>query len=1264
MVGRTRGKAGRGYVDSPWMRQQLRSGQRILPTGRGTRAERQSPRLNFGSTGGTGTVRHRLQPETAESTAQKGTVRKRTNRHIDGNPDSDSNGTHTTKSRASDRPNASRDTNEVRTEGTSTSTTSNVTVPDKFEGEILPNEQTQDAANTLWENSPVQTAGIKLPNPTNDTPPEKYECSEVININVGEHNLINERSKDGSNIIENSHGTSNKTGQVKNGGSTMCKTANEVTNTSNKTGHVKKDGSTMYKPANESSTETSVAAIAEANGRAKDFANTIGENNQVRQDRTHTVTTANDSLGTSDWIDENALMEEIDNLLEPETEPNGSIGTTQRKGGKDHVNGRQIKQEQLDHNSAATKLSFGTEVTTDITEQVDLTAGSHIQVLRKREVIGSTYIPRTARAKQLATDSVLVNKHHKKNKKSKRYFTDVQEFASQVSLPDEEEEWDNSQVPGNTDSIMQGADDTHTYLSTPEQSEASQSPADESTRRQSDKILGDDFNVNGVTMDDAHMEPVNNDENFPSADANEVGNRLTESTQFGNYRTVETNTSSIDHAEPIKQSFKSVTFGTNTIARDNTIRSPFARAHKATASEEQNVEKVPYNRPNYPLQRSGDMNESKLSVIAKSQESIDRQVKLRGRSMIEDKTLLITPVKVEFNIPRETTEFNARKEIILLIQTMKAQDHCIRLKSTLPGGREWKDLEHIPENEEFLEQLQLKEFTYRTHRKVIVHMKIISQQTINRIKYSIRVKDYIFKKNIWIKTDRYNAKVESSPGIITMVHPKLLHREDFSSKLKFSLEQVSPNLEYTLVQDWQKGNSNVTHMEDLSPNVVPDFHLEASLKKWGTIAVDTIRINCAKDDAEYLKYLLSTASEQDLLPQGVFVPAGLHLMEGKEIVKNILIEHSNYITTTVGIPITGISSQTMKHTSNPGEQSVEDALLVSGVIQSIERTRDTEYSGRWIAITTKENETKAINLLTTHLSDIYKNQTGQTRMITVGSGGAIKNNEEPSTVGTYAEILARKFSGASSLNRAPTAARRKESSLPPDLAASTKPHLAKRAHDVESKHDSKSLQSKQHMEGDNLLGVTELLSRLEKLEDTQKTVIQDTKNTMDQYLAQATGQDHKALEDRNKDLLIIENRLEQKIQDATSKGTKQILDTEDRLMQEMNKTMDVKIKALSNTAATQVAAQLMDIMHQYMRGGLPANQMVGGRKETPLITQEGGTSTDRDDANCNELKNTTYPPEQNTNLHMLEALNNIDASSLPLTGSPHDNTNESILDQG
>ena len=94
MVGRTRGKAGRGYVGSPWMRKQLRSGQRMFPIGRGTRTDRQSLRLNLGSNNSM--IRHWLKPTTKEHTVQNGTVRTTSpSRNIDSSQDTETNGTHT-----------------------------------------------------------------------------------------------------------------------------------------------------------------------------------------------------------------------------------------------------------------------------------------------------------------------------------------------------------------------------------------------------------------------------------------------------------------------------------------------------------------------------------------------------------------------------------------------------------------------------------------------------------------------------------------------------------------------------------------------------------------------------------------------------------------------------------------------------------------------------------------------------------------------------------------------------------------------------------------------------------------------------------------------------------------------------------------------------------------------------------------------------------------------------------------------------------------
>ena len=142
--------------------------------------------------------------------------------------------------------------------------------------------------------------------------------------------------------------------------------------------------------------------------------------------------------------------------------------------------------------------------------------------------------------------------------------------------------------------------------------------------------------------------------------------------------------------------------------------------------------------------------------------------------MVMDLTLYETPIKIEFNITRDTEEFNVRAELLQLLNKMKQRDGKLRVKSSIPGENRWEELDSIPEDDHFIEQFQAKEFTYCTHRKVILHMTIITQHPINKLKYCAEVKDYIYEKNIWIKPDRYNSRVESSPGIIAMVDTRLV----------------------------------------------------------------------------------------------------------------------------------------------------------------------------------------------------------------------------------------------------------------------------------------------------------------------------------------------------------------------------------------------------------------------------------------------------------------------------------------------------------
>ena len=79
--------------------------------------------------------------------------------------------------------------------------------------------------------------------------------------------------------------------------------------------------------------------------------------------------------------------------------------------------------------------------------------------------------------------------------------------------------------------------------------------------------------------------------------------------------------------------------------------------------------------------------------------------------------------------------------------------------------------------------------------------------------------------------------------------------------------------------------------------IIPKFHLENSTRKWGVIKSEVLSINCTKEDAKYLKYLFAEASSQNLFNKWLFVPSGIHLMEGKEVMHGLLTEHNEFVDT-------------------------------------------------------------------------------------------------------------------------------------------------------------------------------------------------------------------------------------------------------------------------------------------------------------------------------------------------------------------------------
>ena len=165
-----------------------------------------------------------------------------------------------------------------------------------------------------------------------------------------------------------------------------------------------------------------------------------------------------------------------------------------------------------------------------------------------------------------------------------------------------------------------------------------------------------------------------------------------------------------------------------------------------------------------------------------------------------------------------------------------------------------------------------------------------------------------------------------------------------------------PRISHYLLKTGSEGaeESSQDSSSQFANRSVPTFYVENSVKKWREMRVEVLRINCAKEDAEFLKFLLSSASEQQLFTRGEFVPEGLQLMANSELVHSILVEQKKYIENITSIPLSGLTREDLLKNTTDNKKQVKDLILIIDGVHSIERVSERKSPGRWSVLVEKE----------------------------------------------------------------------------------------------------------------------------------------------------------------------------------------------------------------------------------------------------------------------------------------------------------------------
>ena len=470
---------------------------------------------------------------------------------------------------------------------------------------------------------------------------------------------------------------------------------------------------------------------------------------------------------------------------------------------------------------------------------------------------------------------------------------------------------------------------------------------------------------------------------------------------------------------------------------------------------------------------------------------------------------------------------------------------------------------------------------------------------VNRIKFTEPVKSFLLENNIWIKPDYYSTSTVSSPGFFTLIHPKLTNKVELVKDITAALKSTKNDPTEPLFLDWC-ARSGLDNTDREIP--VPRFHVENSTRKWGNIQVEVLSLYCTSNDAKYMKYLLAEASSQQTFTKGLYIPSGIHLMEGKETLTNILQEQVDFIHNTTSFQIEGISYADMK-TANSSDGTIEEILLRGPGVNAVEPTYQTSFRGQWQLVITPDRATQLIDYIKLKLPSIYKNKRGQQAKLVThqkdtnnGSYKIAIVGKTISRVGTYAEVLTRRFTLPNqsaqrtevSMKTARSHLTQNQSRTQPPTVANTPtssqgvhsvPEMVHQANLPQTSLDHDDFMDTQIIGDDDdkqQIDTTTWSHAPEHQQDIEDTPIETYEQKFDEQKISDSRWHTKLLE--------IENKLTTHETNLESTNTHMLSQIEDKLDERIEKIMESKLLDLSLAVADIVTKRLTKAMGKIVKG--------------------------------------------------------------------------------
>ena len=386
--------------------------------------------------------------------------------------------------------------------------------------------------------------------------------------------------------------------------------------------------------------------------------------------------------------------------------------------------------------------------------------------------------------------------------------------------------------------------------------------------------------------------------------------------------------------------------------------------------------------------------------------TIAEKIKLRGATAVEKAVEVVTPVTIEFLVPKNTKVFHIRSEVTKLFTKIKETDNELKI-SVLNKNTKW-NVNEIPSGKEFesLFNAQYKT-SARGAGRAKIKCNLHTRSKFATIKYENAIFSYLEMNKIYVNYDAFNTLNTSSPGFLINLHPTLTRKDNLQTSLAEDMAKVPINRQNSVIKHWLDDNNAITTEAELP---IPKFTLFTATRKFGygenKVEAAVIVIESADKDAQYLKTILNFGYENKYLVHGIFVPTGIHLTTNPAVYKGLLRQQNTFVNSLLVLAIEGLSEEaTMQDIEIDGKvTNIGEYIMAHAGIVGLERTGRTSEIGKWFLLYTANAKDTVDTIIDDKLPIIFNSQIDKAHNIE-GYVAPRRTNARLTTTTSYADTL-------------------------------------------------------------------------------------------------------------------------------------------------------------------------------------------------------------------------------------------------------------------